>query len=163
MKKRRYYDFDDDWGSWFPALMETKWADTRRPLTRAELRRTIQTGTTRRPLEISVRVPKGTETIVLPAGRSIFEADGLSKAIYEAIGTRLRRRKISSKQIKEQFYLMCTEGRVVPKHVRRTPAMKKRGSRKVLADIKAQSQKPFSEELCAARNDRPSGPIRQRQ
>jgi hypothetical protein len=150
-KRRQPATADDDWGSWFPASLKTEWADTHRPLTRAELLRAIRTGTTKRPLEISVRVPKGTETVALPAGRNIFEADGFLDVICKAIGNRLRRRKRASReQMREQFQLMCKIGKIAPKKLRAQAIEKLTTGKKfrhLLENIDLQSQIPFTEAL----------------
>jgi hypothetical protein len=137
-----------DWGDWFPALFKTRWADTGQPLTSAETLEAIRARTLRRPLKISVRVPWGTETVVLPVGQSIFKADGMLEIIYEAIGAQLRKKKISSKQAAELFELMSgVDRKTKPKKLRAHATVKLKNThqfRKRLRRIKVRSRKPFS-------------------
>jgi hypothetical protein len=137
-----------DWGDWFPALLKTRWADTHQTLSEAEMLSAIQAGISKRPLEISVRVPWGIETVVVPAGSSIFQADGMLEIIYEAIGAQLRKKKISSKQAAELFELMRGVDKKVARRKLRTRATIELKNThqfgKRLRRLKVRSRKPFS-------------------
>jgi len=142
------FDVDRDWdfADWFLCLTENNWADDGQPLTDEELMHEIKTGKMERPIEISLRVPQGIAKFVVPAGRSIFEVDGIAEAMYKAIGRKLRRKRISLKQIKEQFGLMCKTGKVPRAKLRAIATRKLKNAHqfgKRLARKKARSLEPL--------------------
>jgi hypothetical protein len=129
-------------------LSETRWADTGQLLTVEEVAHALKTGRLERPVEISERVPQGTEKTVLAAGSSPSEGTAVRDALQRAIGLRLfERRRLTSiplTQTEEAFDLMLAAGTVAPKKLLPGAKGKKlKKFRKRLHCIKAQSQKPI--------------------